>query len=220
MSPLSYAIAHRSRRLIVGQVFDDLFWYSQTVEVSLLEKSAERVAMAITSEVFYPGKLEEYEIERLQDEQRQLRESFPQALRIATLGLTQSALEAQLLAIAELAGDSRSTKFDTTSLGRRPPIWAAKTFLDQCGIETTGTDWDLLQHYQNVRNSFVHFNGNVDCKLHSGGDVRQSARQIRAQIVDQRIELTREASAEFPVLCRRLCMQLLQSLEYPTRRSL
>jgi hypothetical protein len=209
-NPLLTLIEVRKRRLAVDVTFDDLFLFSQFVEVALIERSAEHHATAITSELFYPDRVTDDDIERFQNERQQLQHEFPHALRIAVLGLTHSRFETQMVATARLVAKCRGLELSEAV----KTVWRAKTFLEKdCGLEPDSESWHLFKAYQSVRHAFVHNDGRVDLPLNDGSDLVAAARQVGAEIRDSRVLLTRSSAAEFVLLCRRICMSLLQCYE-------
>jgi hypothetical protein len=179
MTPLLQLLEFRKRRVAIDIAFDDLFMYSQFTEVALIEKAAERQAGAVTTDLFYPDLVTDDDIERFQNERRQLQEDFPQALRMATLGLTHSTFETQLIAIARLAAQSRGLKYPENV----KTTWPAKTFLEKtCEVIADSKDWSRFKAYQSVRNAFIHNDGRVDLPLNDGSDPRAAAVSIGAEV--------------------------------------
>ena len=204
--PLLKLLKIKIRRMAVEAAFDDLFSYSQFTEVALIERSAAHQAAAITSDLFYPDRVTDEEIDRLQDEQRQLQESFPQALRVSLLGLAHATFETQLVEISRVVALSREIPFPS----KVKTAWSAKTFLEkECGIDCADEGWALFKSYQSIRNAFLHNDGRIDIPLNDGSNVVAAAEKIGADVNDFRISLNRECAANFAPLCRKLCMLVL-----------
>jgi hypothetical protein len=199
----------RKRQYLVEQAFDELFSFSQFAEVQIIQRAAAHEADGAISDIFYPDKTTDDDIERFQDERRQLQSQFPQALRVAILGLTHSALETQLVEIARVLAETRGIAVPE----KVRTIWPAKGFIeDQLGHAPDSEAWTTMKAYQTVRNAFVHNEGRVDLPLRDGADVSAAAVRIGAETHNSRVVLTRTCAAEFPLLCRRICVEVLRAL--------
>lgn len=209
MSAVLKLLAIRKRRFMLQMEFDDLFLYSQFTEVSLIENSAWQRAGAIISDVNYPDRNTDEEIELYQNERRQFLESFPRALRISTLSLTHSTFETNMNEIARIAAIFGNVPIPANPLN----IWPAKTFLEKkCSINCKSDDWELFKEYQCVRNAFIHNDGRIDRPLNSCRDLHAAVKLLGLEVSDFQINLTRACTAEFVLLCRRLCLLLLQRI--------
>ena len=206
-TPLLRLLETRKRLFIVEQAFDDLFSYSQFSEVALIERAAMHEAEGAISDIFYPDQVTDDDIERFQNERRQLRAQFPQSLRAAVLSLTHSIFESQF---AEIARHLATQRGITVPENVRT-VWPAKKLLERdLGLTFVAQDWEQFKAYQTVRNSLVHNEGRIDLPLKDGSDVSAAALCVGAEIHELQLRLTRVTSADFVLLCRRICVSILR----------
>lgn len=203
-APLLALIELRKRRIAIECAFDDLAAFGEVTEDALSHRKFEHLALAAISQSFYPEQVTEHDIERFQNERAQHQNEFPQALRVAMLGLALSAFETQVMAVANLL-------IERTSPGKAfENFWLAKSHLErECGHRVDEASWKSVQAYRDVRNACLHNDSRVDVPLQSGADPGGAAKQIGADIAGSRIVLTRECAAAFPKLCRRICLSMV-----------
>ncbi len=211
-------IEMKQRRYSVDVAFEDLLAYANFVEHALRLKEYELITGATLSEIFQPGLSSDEDIERYQNERRQLKEEFPQALRNATLGFTQSVLEAQLISIAKIASKWRGCTLESLDKrkGESPLRRLRKYFEELCRLRIDADAWNSISHYQNVRNSLVHNEGNISIRLSNGANAGVSAKAIGAQIDGEHILLRSDNVTNHITTCRHVCKELLQRLDGQT----